>query len=166
MKIILSASKINQTAPYKVTILSDSSLEFQTDNGCVFQIGFTEDFMISETGVYQFYIHNKTNTPSLKDTKLKETIFAVFENFFEYKSRVAIYICDSMDGKQHIRNRLFQIWFDSYSKKDNYTLKTVSIYFEGTPYYSALLIHKDNEDHDTYLQLYQQFIQQLTDKYQ
>ena len=36
----------------------------------------------------------------------------------------------------------------------------------GTPYYSALLLHKDNEDHDTYLQLYQQFILQLTDKYQ
>lgn len=82
MKIQLSASKINQTAPYKVYFYSDTSFNFKSDNGSEFQIGFSEDFMISESGVYQFYIQNKTKTPSLRDIKLKETIIAVFEHFF------------------------------------------------------------------------------------
>lgn len=164
MKIILSAAKINKTAPYKVSFQSDTSFKFHTDNGCQLQIGFTEDFMISEIGVYQFYIQNKTKTPSLKDVKLKETIIAVFEHFFEEKNRVAVYICDSMDGKQHIRNRLFQMWFNSYLHKEKYTLQTATIDFDGISYYSAMLIHKDNADYDVYLQLYQRFIEQLTEK--
>ena len=59
MNIKLSASKINKTAPYKVSFQSNTSFEFQTDDGSIFQIGFTEDFMISEIGVYQFYIQNE-----------------------------------------------------------------------------------------------------------
>ena len=166
MNIKLSASKINKTAPYKVSFQSNTSFEFQTDDGSIFQIGFTEDFMISEIGLYQFYIQNKTKTPSFKDVKLKETIIAVFEHFFEDKNRVAVYICDSMDGKQHIRNRLFRMWFNSYSQKQHYTLKTASIEFEGISYYSALLMHNNNDDYKMYLQLYKQFIEQLSEKYQ
>lgn len=166
MKIQLSASKINQTAPYKVYFCSDTSFNFKSDNGSEFQIGFSEDFMISESGVYQLYIQNKTKTPSLRDIKLKETIIAVFEHFFEDKNRVAVYICDSMDGRQQVRNRLFQMWFNSYSGKEKYTLKTASIDFDGISYYSALLIRKDNDDYDTYLRLFQDFLWQLAEKYQ
>ncbi len=166
MKIQLSASKINQTAPYKVYFCSDTSFNFKSDNGSEFQIGFSEDFMISESGVYQFYIQNKTKTPSLRDIKLKETIIAVFEHFFEDKNRVAVYICDSMDGKQQVRNRLFQMWFNFYSGKEKYTLKTASIDFDGISYYSALLIRVDNDNYDTYLHLFQDFVSRLSEKYQ
>ena len=165
MNLRLSEETINKNSPYRVSLDSHNEIIFNT-NGCSMCVGFTDDYMISEHGVYQIYIQNKSKTPSLRDVKLRDTIQLIFECFFENKNRVAVYICDSMDGKQHIRNRLFRMWFNSYSQKQHYTLKTASIEFEGTSYYSALLIHNDNDDYMMYLQLYGQFIEQLSEKYQ
>lgn len=58
------------------------------------------------------------------------------------------------------------MWFNSYLGKEKYTLKTASINFDGISYYSALLICKDNEDYETYLSLFQDFMHQLAEKYQ
>lgn len=166
MNLLLSEEAINKNSPYKVSLDLHNEIIFKTDNDCCMRVGFTDDYMISEHGVFQFFIINQSNASSFCDRKLRATILLIFENFFENKNRVAVYICDSMDGKQHIRNRLFQMWFNSYSRKENYTLKTLTVDFDGISYYSALLIRKDNEDYDLYLHLYQRFIEQLSDKYQ
>ncbi|MBR4690961.1 MAG: hypothetical protein IKO90_10945 [Bacteroidales bacterium] len=164
MNLRLSEETINKNSPYKVSLDSHNEIIFTTDNGCNMRVGFTDDYMISERGVFQFFIINQLKTPSLRDAKLRATIQLIFECFFEEKNRVAVYICDSMDGKQHIRNRLFQMWFNSYLHKEKYTLQTATIDFDGISYYSAMLIHKDNADYEVYLQLYQRFIEQLTEK--
>lgn len=43
MKIQLSASKINKTAPYKVSLDSHNEIIFTTDNACRMRVGFTDD---------------------------------------------------------------------------------------------------------------------------
>lgn len=56
-----------------------------------------------------------------------------------------LYICESGDGKQHMRSRLFEYWFSSYQMKDKFILMPVSIEdMDGVENFAALIIRKDN----------------------
>ena len=56
-----------------------------------------------------------------------------------------LYICESGDGKQYMRSRLFEYWFSSYQMKDKFILMPVSIEnMEGIENFAALIIRKDN----------------------
>ena len=56
-----------------------------------------------------------------------------------------LYICESGDGKQHMRSRLFEYWFSSYQMKDKLLLMPVSIEdMDGVENFAALIIRKDN----------------------
>lgn len=56
-----------------------------------------------------------------------------------------LYICESGDGKQYMRSRLFEYWFSSYQMKDKFILMPVSIEdIEGIENLAALIIRKDN----------------------
>ncbi len=56
-----------------------------------------------------------------------------------------LYICESGDGKQYMRSRLFEYWFSSYQMKDKFILMPVSIEdMEGIENLAALIIRKDN----------------------
>ena len=56
-----------------------------------------------------------------------------------------LYICESGDGKQYMRSRLFEYWFSSYQMKDKFILMPVSIEdMEGFENFAALIIRKDN----------------------
>lgn len=56
-----------------------------------------------------------------------------------------MYICESGDGKQLMRSRLFEYWFSSYQMKDKFILMPVSIEdMDGVENFAALIIRKDN----------------------
>jgi len=56
-----------------------------------------------------------------------------------------LYICESGDGKQLMRSRLFEYWFSSYQMKDKFILMPVSIEdMDGVENFAALIIRKDN----------------------
>jgi len=53
--------------------------------------------------------------------KLRQTIIAIIEEFFEANGNEAmLYITETGDGKQMFRNRLFIRWFNLYSHHDKY----------------------------------------------
>ena len=62
------------------------------------------------TETYQFSIINGNNKKSPRDPKVRETIIAIVENFFMENQEVMLYICETGDGKQSMRNRLFEYW--------------------------------------------------------
>jgi len=69
----------------------------------------------------------------------------IIENFFNMNEAALLYICESGDGKQYMRSRLFEYWFSSYQMKDKFILMPVSIEdMEGIENLAALIIRKDN----------------------
>ena len=56
-----------------------------------------------------------------------------------------LYICETGDNKQSMRNRLFEYWFSGYKYKHLYTLMSSAVKDEeGMMNYATLIIRNDN----------------------
>ncbi len=142
----LSVERINTVAPYKVEMDSlTGSYDFVTDNGVHITIYFDEDLMITSGASYQLIIGNANNKKSPRDNKLQKTIFAIIEEFFAMNQAAMLYICETGDGKQGMRSRLFSYWFKVYQYNSNYSIHTTSVKDEdGITNFAALIIRNDN----------------------
>lgn len=104
----LALNMINDEAPYKVFWHEKSrTYRFKTDYDVVLAIAFDEDDMIECADSYVFSVINVNNMPSPRDMKMRETVMLVIENFFKANQAALLYICESGDGKQQMRGRLF-----------------------------------------------------------
>ena len=56
-----------------------------------------------------------------------------------------LYICETGDGMQKMRSRLFQYWFSIYNEREEYLFPPQIVYDEEeNENYAALIIRKDN----------------------
>lgn len=145
--MILNIEAIQEKAPYIVTKVADEMhVSFFTDYGVQYIAGFDKDdttMPITET--YQFSIINFNNKKSPLDPKVRETIIAIIENFFMENQEVMLYICETGDGKQSMRNRLFEYWFNHYRKHWNIMFLTASITDEnGILNYAGIVLRNDH----------------------
>lgn len=114
---------INASAPYEVYWHETSrTYRFKSDFGVVLAIGFDDDDIIENAESYIFSIINVNKIPSPRDLKMRDTVMLIIENFFNMNEAALLYICESGDGKQHMRSRLFEYWFSSYQMKDKFIL--------------------------------------------
>ena len=142
--INLSVDAINQRAPYKVESTGDNSFMFETKHGVVYSAGFLQDVSFYKDGVYQFYLINMSGKTISADKSISETVRVIIEEFFTHKEAVMLYICDTSDGRQASRNRLFRIWFETYVDNVSYSLLTESTVIDNIRYYSSVLMRKDH----------------------
>jgi Family of unknown function (DUF6169) len=122
---------------------------FTTDYGVKYEVRFKEFFYLFDKEseythyTYEFSIillHDPTEKSAPTDTKIAITISAIFDDFFERQTEtVAIYICDSSDGRQMARHRKFSTWFGSFGN-DKY-LKIDFLLDEETVPVSLVLQH-------------------------
>lgn len=161
----LNLSSINLVSPYTVWGADEQYYFFKTDFGAIYKIGFMDDFSIWESGAYQFLIINEKNTPSPNDPKLKATIFCVLEAFFKSNPDILLYLCETGDGKQELRNRLFARWFEEYSENYLYYCRTVEIEdMDGVKNFAALIVQRSNPRLDDIIADFEETIRILTDK--
>ena len=139
----LDISAINLNAPYSVWSVA-SYYYFRTKHGAIYKIGFMDDDTIWERGAYQFVIVNENNTPSPNDTQLRETIFCIIEYFFKANPEILLYLCETGDGKQASRNRLFIRWFREYAKHHLYYFDTVEMEADGIENFAAIIVQRKN----------------------
>jgi Family of unknown function (DUF6169) len=61
-------------------------------------------------------LENPTETLPIFDKKTSITIANIFEQFYQnLQDAIIVYICDSSDGRQMIRHRKFNAWFNEYN---------------------------------------------------
>lgn len=76
-----------------------------------------------------------------------------------------LYICETGDGKQAMRNRLFQYWYSRYERKQEFTFLSASIKDkEGTINYATLIIRNDNPDYTEVVNEFALSVKILNDK--
>ena len=144
---ILRLNNINLHAPYKV--MQDPEKEFNfyfvSDTGTRFDIDFVFNDSIVPSGSYELGITNKKNRQSPLDPKLRLTILAIIEEFFEVNGEEAmLYLTETGDGKQAFRNRLFVRWFNNYEQREKYFIKTAEGKMDGQMNFLAILSRLDN----------------------
>lgn len=142
----LSLAKINSQAPYIVERDEiTGSYDFVTAAGVQITIDFDDDFMISSGTSYQLIIGNANHKKSPRDHKLRRTVLAIVEEFFRVNQAAMLYICQTGDGKQSMRSRLFNYWFDAYEYNSRFSIHTTSVVDEeGVENFAALILRNDN----------------------
>ena len=152
---------VNRLSPYKVWTENGRDFYIETDRGNLFKVGFMDDYSIWDTGAYQFTIHNEGSRPSPNDSKLKFTLFRLIEAFFDTNPDILLYICETGDDKQQLRNKLFVRWFNSYSLRENYVFRTVEIMDGDTLNLAALIVQKSHARLNEILQEFDETISML-----
>lgn len=140
----LDLNHVNRLTPYKVWTEDGCDYYVETNKGHIFVVGFMDDYSIWQTGAYQFFITNRNHQPSPNDHKLRDTILLLIEAFFAANPDILLYICETGDGKQAFRSRLFIRWFNTYSGRDAFIMKTAEVQEEGTRNFAALIVQKSN----------------------
>lgn len=142
----LNLKRINEKAPYLVTLNeNDETYTFVTESGVEYSIGFMPDDLLQSDESYEFVIANLNDKKSPRDKKVKDTVVAIVEEFFNSNSATILYLCSTSDGKQLTRGRLFKNWFDSYEYSNRFTMVTSTLVDEyGIDNIAALIIRNDN----------------------
>lgn len=161
----IQQNTINANAPYRVVCTTGNVAVFMTDNGLCYEAGFVEDYTFFEENSFQFYLKELTGSSAPRDPKIMDTVGAIVEDFLNQNESVVVYMCDTSDGKQAVRNRIFVHWFDMYSRKDEYTLLTGSGTVSGYKYFAAAIVAKKNPDYQDIINAFAFFKMQARAKF-
>ncbi len=140
----LDLNRLNVIAPYSIWLVGKYSYGLKTAYGVQYRIGFIEDHTIWQSGAYEFGIVNENGHPSPNDRKLRETIYAVIEEFFRCNPEILLYQCETGDNRQAMRDRLFLRWFEEYNDRGKFFIKVSKIVAEGVENYAAVIVQRDN----------------------
>lgn len=161
---LISTIRINQTSSYEVRIVDDGlSLGFTTEKGIRYKIAFTEDYNIFPQGAYMFYI-GAQDMPFGRDRRIADTVYAVLGSFFEDNSRILLYFCDMKDHKQALRNRLFNMWYENFPRKDLFRKITRSIEVETDVYFVSLITSCANPEIEQISDRFDRYVNELKSK--
>ena len=143
----LSIAAINETSAYEVSEVSESCCQFFTDHGVHCSVEFVLDDSLMSRETYHLIVVNVNHQKSPSDVKVRDTIITIIDEFFEKNNTTLLYICETGDKKQALRNRLFERWFSTYERKTQYTFVASSLKDdEGIENYAAIIVRNDNPD--------------------
>lgn len=139
--------------------------EFLTDGDVHYSVGFMLDQdTLQLPDCYELIIANINNKKSHSDHKLRDTVLAIVDEFFRVNNYTLLYICETGDGKQALRNRLFQNWFSHYDKKEAFVFMSSSIVAEGIVNYATIIVRNDNPNLSAIISTFTETIKLLSNK--
>lgn len=144
--IKFSLKRILEQAPYEL-ILSGDNFIFQTDLGIHYSINFNkEDIVLGGCETYQLIIRKIEEERSHHDPKVEETILAIVNEFFQSNLKILLYLCDTSDGREESRNRLFLSWFEKHAEKQRFTICKAHTEIEGEGIFLCIVIDNRHPD--------------------
>ena len=93
---------------------------------------------------YQLILQNVENVRMPHDPKVELTVLAIIYEFFRSNQHVLLYICDTSDGKESSRNRLFLYWFEKHAEPNRFTICTAHAQIEDEVVYAAIIVDNRN----------------------
>lgn len=142
----LSLEHVNTVSPYFVESTNNIGFyQFFTETGVHYSVGFMKDDLLLTKDSYQLIIANVNNHKSPRDRKVRDTIVAIIDEFFNQNNSTLLYICDTGDNKQHMHSRLFEYWFSTYQYKAFFTMISSSVMdMDGIINFATLILRNDN----------------------
>ena len=164
MELTFSLAELNKKSPYMLESSGSYSFSFITTQGKKYEIGFIQDLMISDEGVYQFFITTEDQFKTVLDSKIRKTVLVVIEEFFKNEGAVLDYICATEDHRQASRDRLFHQWYTNSLEKEQFHLRNMSIAIDGTEYFASVIMRNDNPRFEAMTEAIDRFIEDFQDK--
>ena len=156
--------RILDVAPYELT-LAEGSFIFVTTQGIHYRVSFgKEDIILGGCEVYQLILQRAELNAVGHDPKIESTVLAIIDEFFRSNSHVLLYICDTSDGKEDGRNRLFLRWFDRHAEPGRFTIRTAHAKVEEETIYAAIIVDNKNPQKDQIIADFDQEAALLTQK--
>ena len=118
----------NQIAPYPLERRdgTEVSYSFTTDHGIEYVVRyvysndyyFDDSIDIGDTEILEFqFAPVQKGIELINDPRIMETLANSMKKVLEAKKNAILYICDSSDGKQAARSKLFNRWYKNYTWK-------------------------------------------------
>lgn len=164
MELIFSLSELNKKSPYLLESSGMYSFSFITAQGKKYEIGFIQDLMISDEGVYQFFITTEDQFKTILDANIRQTVLVVIEEFFKNEGAVLDYICATEDHRQASRDRMFHQWYANSLEKEQYHLRSMSVEIDDTEYFASVIMRNDNPRFAAMTEAIDRFIEDFQDK--
>lgn len=135
-------------SPYSISTEGNFDYTFVTKDSIKYHAYFIEAFYMHPefTNVYSFNIEPEGSPESNRhhiDSRIAATVIYILTQFFASHKNAMIVVCDSCDGKELKRQRLFNRWFDNYN---NDRLIKIEASFQTSDYLMlvSMYIDKDN----------------------
>ncbi len=164
MELTFSLSELNKKSPYILESSGMYSFSFITEQGKKYEIGFIQDLMISDDGVYQFFITTEDQFKTVLDNKIKKTVLVVIEEFFKNEGAVLDYICATDDNRQASRDRMFHQWYSNSLDKEDFCLRSMHLKIDEIEYFSSVIMRNDNPRFEAMNEAVDRFIEDFQDK--
>ena len=162
--ISLSIDAINARAPYVVEQAESTTFFFTTKQGVLYSVGFVRDYSFLQDGLYQFFITNVNHIHANAEDGVFETVKVIVEEFFAQGQPVMLYICDTMDDRQAVRDRLFQMWFHMYISNTTFTMYNEQVCIDNIQYFASIILRKDHPQHNLIINTFHDFVQDIPNK--
>lgn len=98
--------------------------------------------------IFEFVIellYKPENVALTLDKLLGPTINTIFIDFYNhYVKSITVYICDSSDGKHHVRKRKFDHWFQEFNDSTFIKFDDIVIDAEQNEFPVSFILKKDN----------------------
>lgn len=161
----LSIQNINHNSPYKVWgTARDNEYSFISDKGVLYGVNFSEEMEIAGIMACQFSFARINDMQGGFDENIRKTLMAIICEFFNANNDIMIYICDTSDGRESMRSRLFIHWFEEAEAKDRFEIRTASAIVEGQGFYTAIIVEKTHPQLKEIIEDYMYTAEILTDK--
>lgn len=142
--IKFSLKHILAHSPYELDLSGDEFM-FQTDLGIHYSISFSkEDIVLGGCVTYQLIIRKIEEVKSQHDSKVEATILSIIREFFRSNLEVMLYLCDTSDGREETRNRLFLSWFERYAQNNQFTICKAHTKIEGEGLFFCIVVENRN----------------------
>ena len=96
--------------------------------------------------------------------KVKMTIIGIVEEFFRNNADILLYICETGDNRQAMRNRLFIRWFNEYSFQQDYILRTAMVKDGEQENFAAIIVQRSHPDLNNILMTFDETIEYFKEK--
>lgn len=160
----LTLDHINCKTPYKVGMARKGTYLFHTETDVVYSIMFQPDMEIAGSQTYQFVIDRLSESKDSHPGWVKDTIIAIICEFFEQNNDILLYICDTDDGREAMRNRLFLRWFSEGADESHFTIKTAHCLVEQQMFYTAIIIRNDHPNYSAVISEFDMTATELSNK--
>lgn len=162
----ISVERINEKSPYKVEKASlQGYVSFVTDFGVSYVVGFEYTDMLHCAETYEFIITNTNHKKSPRDPKLRDTIMAIIFDFFLASNMAMLYMCETGDDRQSMRNRLFSYWAELNPRYRDFSVWTASVIDEdGALNYATLILRNDHPKRREVVEEFTSTVDMLNDK--
>ena len=162
--ISLSLTAINARSPYHIDKMNEYTFVFSTNQKLEYSISVEEDQIIAGCQTFQFVIRNLSHNKGSYDPFVKTSILAILYEFFDKNNDVLLYICDTSDGREASRNRLFIRWFEQEDIEGRFVIRSANAVVEGEGFYAAIIVQNSHPHLKEIIEEFDYIADNLTEK--